>query len=162
MVRKSLMYEMGTNNPDGDSNVKHWIEDSMAGISENEIREKLIKDPYSLCISYICRYSKLSEDFIEELSRLTTTTSCSPAVENDGRTPKKVKERDKLDWFYLCTYQKYSEYFIRNHQDDVDWKAIKHNQHHLSAKFLEEFNERFIVADLGSAFGRDRDKNLDY
>ena len=53
-----------------------WFEFSMNPQSEENIRERAIYDALhktnSICYSYICRYSQLSEKFIEELMFITS------------------------------------------------------------------------------------------
>lgn len=53
--------------------VKSWSEFSMNEQSEASIRNRiLLKGVDSVCVSYICRYSRLSESFINELRVLST------------------------------------------------------------------------------------------
>lgn len=52
--------------------VEEWMTWSMTPHTEEEIEERLRRAPDSCCVSYICRYSNLSEPFIERMMALTT------------------------------------------------------------------------------------------
>lgn len=53
--------------------VNDWKSFSMNPQSETDIKNKILTDRIdSVCSTYICRYSRLSEDFIEELRGLST------------------------------------------------------------------------------------------
>ena len=54
------------------SNDPLWATWSMKEHSEDELRNAILYNPEDVCISYICRYSTLSEEFIEELICLST------------------------------------------------------------------------------------------
>lgn len=49
-----------------------WIEYSMSPHSEEELRDKLLGSLSDICVSYVCRYSLISEEFIFEFTGLTT------------------------------------------------------------------------------------------
>lgn len=49
--------------------------------------------------------------------------------------------QDKVDWHWVCEYQKLSENFIREFQDKVDWSQIFRYQK-LSLSFIFEFKDR--------------------
>jgi hypothetical protein len=52
--------------------VRLWKEWSMTPHTEDEIREKILTDIDSICFTYMCKYSKMSSEFIEELLALST------------------------------------------------------------------------------------------
>lgn len=52
--------------------VEDWLKFSMTNRSENEIRARILTDIDSICFTYVCRYSRLSEKFIYELIGLST------------------------------------------------------------------------------------------
>lgn len=52
--------------------VEQWKEFSMKNQREDVIRDQILSDINSVCISYICRFSRLSEEFIDELIGLST------------------------------------------------------------------------------------------
>lgn len=56
--------------------LKDWLDFSLFPQSELEIRKRAVNDAlyktHSLCYSYVCRFSKLSEDFIEDLMFITS------------------------------------------------------------------------------------------
>ena len=49
-----------------------WVTWSTSPHSEDEIREAVFHTPELICWSYVCRFSTLSEEFIEELIVLST------------------------------------------------------------------------------------------
>lgn len=49
-----------------------WVTWSMTPHSEDEIREAVFKTPKLICWTYVCRFSVLSEQFIEEALVLST------------------------------------------------------------------------------------------
>ena len=49
-----------------------WVEISTTQQSEDTIRNALLDDPYSVCLSFLLHYQTFSEDFIEELYWLST------------------------------------------------------------------------------------------
>ena len=67
-------YSVGYKDTKENSNprVEQWLEFSMNPQTEESIRHKLLYDRELVCVSYVCRHSKLSEDFIVELMGLTT------------------------------------------------------------------------------------------
>lgn len=145
-----------------------WFEFSMNPQSEEDIRERAIYDALlktnSICYSYICRFSQLSEKFIEEMMFITSGLfsfeyydqkhidyvvdlidkgfKFKPAqesyiyelahkirsTEGKGKPSKDPVLQfvskllrtdniieDKLDWFYLLSYQNLSPAFIKKH-----------------------------------------------
>lgn len=52
--------------------VEDWLNFSMTNHSEDEIRSRILNNIDSVCFTYICRYSRLSEKFIYELIGLST------------------------------------------------------------------------------------------
>lgn len=55
-------------------NLEDWAKFSIASHTEDEIRQRILnsKGTGNMCYSYICKYSKMSESFIEELAVLST------------------------------------------------------------------------------------------
>lgn len=53
------------------SRVDEWVNWSMTPHTEDEIREKVLTDYNNVCFSYVCEYSHMSADFIEELMALS-------------------------------------------------------------------------------------------
>ena len=49
-----------------------WVEISTTQQTEDTIRNALLDDPYSVCLSFLLHYQTFSEDFIEELYWLST------------------------------------------------------------------------------------------
>lgn len=52
--------------------IEKWIEISTKQQTEETIRNAVLEDQYSVCISFLCKYQKFSEDFLEELVWLTS------------------------------------------------------------------------------------------
>ncbi len=52
--------------------VDDWMMWSMRSHSETEIRQECLKNINNICFTYICRFSKLSEEFIIEFMGLST------------------------------------------------------------------------------------------
>ena len=56
--------------------LEDWLDFSLYPQSELEIRKRAVNDAmyktHSLCYSYVCRFSKLSEEFIEDLMFITS------------------------------------------------------------------------------------------
>lgn len=109
--------------------VHDWLSFSMNPQTEEDIRNRIKKEIENkdyckyICLSYVCRYSILSEAFIEELLTLT----------------------DRVDWQYICQYQKLSEDFIERHKNDVLWNKIYKFQN-LSADFKSQHNKDYQEA----------------
>ena len=123
-------------------NVEDWLEFSINPRTEDEIRERVIADKIAgincntVCLSYVCSFSKLSENFIEELSELTKV-----------RVNKKGEiTRDRLDWIAISMKQTLSEDFIERHKDQVDWKLIFQFQK-LSKEFKKKYKHKMEYAD---------------
>lgn len=53
------------------SRVDEWVTWSTTPHTEDEIREKVLTDYDNVCFSYVCEYSHMSADFIEELMALS-------------------------------------------------------------------------------------------
>lgn len=143
--------------------VNKWLVFSLNPRTEQEIIKAFMEDRNELCISYICKYSKLSEAFIETLGVLSTEKithyneddvnaliDCMYGDKKDAilycqsEIPKiyhKSQLHDKLDWFYISRYQKLSEKFILRHAKSVDWKAIYKFQD-ISDKFMKDNLDR--------------------
>ena len=111
-------------------------------ISNYELSEEFLKKHYNhICWfhRYICRYQKLSEDFLDLYGIFITWPSLS---RNQYLTENMMKKYcDKLDWIEILTFQKLSEEFltdfvIPNHYD-VDWTLICNHQN-LSEEFIRQ------------------------
>lgn len=60
-----------------------WASFSMRENTEADIEYMIIHEPNNICISYVCRYSKLSEAFIERMIALTTGVVCGVTTEDN-------------------------------------------------------------------------------
>lgn len=161
------MSQNNSNELEGNSKTNNkWQEWSMEPHTEDEIRDAYINDPDNICTSYICRYSNLSEDFIEELIYLSTGVfSYRPDLytENNieylkkimsieptsARTNyiksinmKNVSNKDKEFVAYLKTYHS-------NIRSKIDWWQIASYQK-LSKDFRNKFAVKFNEAKIKS------------
>lgn len=127
-------------------NTNKWKKFSMMPQKEEEIRKKLLDENrmehagFYVCMSYVCRYSKLSEDFIEELEEITAFDRKIPVYNpKTGRTRHSFTKDSRLDWTNICQYQKLSEDFIERHENDVLWALIYQYQ-----ELSDEFKRKHI------------------
>ena len=111
-------------------------------ISNYDLSEEFLKKHYNhICWfhRYICRYQKLSEDFLDLYSIFITWPSLS---RNQYLTEDMMRKYcDKLDWIEILTFQNLSEEFLTDfvipNGYDVDWTLICNHQN-LSEKFIKE------------------------
>ena len=108
--------------------------------SEREIRERVLENRDSVCYTYLCRNSKLSERFIIELAILSLNEEIT-----EDNYDEKMEELvpifnenydNRLDWKNISTYHKLSEEFIEKYKPLLDGKAIGENQV-LSEEFIK-------------------------
>ncbi len=130
-------------------NTLNWLNFSMHPQTEDAIRDRIMREIEEedaskyVCISYVCRYSKLSEEFIEELDSLTsqmrkyTVFSKDKVPEGESQWQLVNRNSSRLDWRNICQYQKLSEDFIERHKNDVLWPIIFSHQD-LSEEFKRE------------------------
>ncbi|MBO5386939.1 MAG: hypothetical protein J6A59_02175 [Lachnospiraceae bacterium] len=52
--------------------ISEWIRWSTTPHTEEEIRDKALSDYDNICFSYVCKYSDMSADFLEEFMALST------------------------------------------------------------------------------------------
>lgn len=130
-------------------NVKDWAEFSLNARSEEEIKKRIIEDnkngTNTCCISYICKFSKLSEEMIEWLCENTHLSA-------ESKT--KSYRKNKVDWDYISIHQTLSEEFIEKHHKDVNWRYIYQFQD-LSNAFKNKHKLDLAAADL-----KDYERNL--
>jgi hypothetical protein len=121
-------------------NMKDWADFSLNPQTEDAIRERVLHDletgDNTYCMTYICTFSKLSEEFIEELYQLTRRRKGGGTKLYDN----------KLDWVAISSKQKLSESFIERHAKDVDWRSIYQFQD-LSDEIRIKHLDKLTVAD---------------
>lgn len=121
-------------------NVKDWADFSLNPQTEDAIRERVLHDletgENTYCMTYICTFSILSEEFIEEIYQLTRRRKGGGTKLYDN----------KLDWIAISSKQKLSEEFIERHTKDVDWKLIYQFQD-LSDEFRKKHIKNLAAAD---------------
>lgn len=143
-----------------------WVTWSMEPHTEDEIRNAYLYTPELICTSYLCRYSKMSEKFIEEELIILSTgvfsynpdyytkrnrefvkeilfiepTSARPEVVNSYKKKRVSKE--------FLSYLK--ENHKQNIRSKVDWWQIANYQvlsDEFKAKFERQFNECKVKSD---------------
>lgn len=67
-----------------------WKKWSCASHTEEELEEMLRRAPDAVCISFICRNSQLSGEFIERMMALTCPLVCKETPEEDLEEVKKI------------------------------------------------------------------------
>lgn len=126
--KKLELYQKGINDK-----VTDWYNFSTTPRTETEIKERVLRDKKyneeSCCISYICKFSKLSEEMIDWLD------------ENTKLPEKATREgiHSKVDWDYISSYQVLSEEFIERHAANVNWTRIFQFQ-----KLSDEFRSKHL------------------
>jgi len=125
----------------GDYPTREWVGWSMESHTEEEIKERVLRDRESVCYSYICERSKLSEKFIIELAILSLDNSITKRnydKKMEELVPKFNELYDnRLDWLAISRYQKLSMEFIRKYKPLLDCNAIARNQL-LDYEFIKE------------------------
>lgn len=137
--------------------VNDWYTFSTTPQTEEDIRTRLMKEIKEkspgkyVCMTYICKYSTLSEDFIEEIINLTKTKFRKSYFSIDGKKPTDrnsyYEYASRVDWKNICRYQKLSEEFIERHKNDVLWNYIYQFQD-LSEEFKKEHKRDYEETSL--------------
>lgn len=119
-----------------------WKKWSCASHTEEELEEMLRRAPDAVCISFICRNSQLSGEFIEKNMSPSGNECSTDQIEiysdkrtfltRDGTSKARIGSStgnaelgrysydtaglvDRLDWYYISMFQKLSEDFIRKY-----------------------------------------------
>lgn len=179
------MLRMYTLNKTG--SIRDWLNFSTSPQEEELIEQMAIKDIDSLCYSFICRYSKLSENFIERLLALTTGVLNEKSTEEEisKLTDLMVKVKTSEDKSYNpeitliskvtlvkdkakkkspdnmeVRYESRS-YKVRNLPDRLDWVYISRFQQ-LSNNFLKKYAKYLSYRDLLANESLDHDFIVEY
>lgn len=124
----------------GDYPTREWAEWSMKSHTEEEIKERVLENRESVCYSYICKNSRLSEKFIIELAVISLDGSITK--ENYTERMNKLVPLfnefydNRLDWLAISTYQKLSIEFIDKYKPLLDGSSIVKNQS-LTEEFIK-------------------------
>lgn len=144
-----------------------WATWSMMNHSEEELRNTYLNDPDKVCTTYICRYSTLSEDFIEELIVLSTGLFANRPdlyTESNREFLKKIlfiesiaERSEYVRNIDLRKVNKENYDFVKelklfkgNIRSKVDWWQIANYQNlskEFKIKFAKKFNEARIRSD---------------
>lgn len=134
--------------------VEKWREFSMTPQKESDIENMLINEPNNICMTYVCRYSRLSEEFIERLIALTSGVICGVTTEEqiknlqdamieymlsddedfEGRAVDITMCNKQTDWEVKTVSVKPEDV-----RDKLDWKYISIYQ-----KLSEDFVFRWL------------------
>ena len=145
-----------------------WVTWSMTPHSENEIREAVFNTPELICWSYVCRYSPLSEAFIEEALVLSTGLFDGVSGETYSEQNKKLVRdilfieptRERANKQYEIVNKVYQSLKDKTIADRilsrsmsiwarVDWYQIASFQD-ISPEFKKKFRQQFIKAKINS------------
>ena len=147
---------------------KGGLEWSMQQHSEDEIRDMILSDPETICFTYVCRYSQMSEEFIEnELIVLSTLLfSGHPEyytkeniefvrdimfIEPTGDRLDIMKNRCRDRTINITPL--FREHCLQWHlpiRSKVDWWQIACYQDNLSKDFRNKFASKFKEAKVRS------------
>ena len=144
-------------------NVSEWSEFSLVPQTEQALEERLLSNINSVCVTYICRFSVLSEKFIERLLALTTGVLNKESTEEeiqmltDFMVDKLTnQERDRKKKINIWTMVKddkgimvrtYKSFNESNLSDRLDWTYIARFQA-LSNDFIKKYAKHLEYKDL--------------
>lgn len=80
--------------------IERWITFSTHPRTEEEIEKELLNNPADVCMSFICAYSSLSEDFIERLKILTACCSYGNMITPVTMDTNYDKVKKIMDYLY--------------------------------------------------------------
>ena len=155
-----------------ESRVRQWASWSMTPHTEDEIRQRYLTDFDLICTSYVCRYSRVSEKFIEEMLALSTGLLTLDTYDANIDTLIKL-EKDKLlknddSWIaYIpklnipavkALYYKDGKWLSQDDiasnmkatnifNDKIDWQYIAAYQM-LSDEFKERYKDYLVDTEL--------------
>ena len=130
--------------------IKEWTEFGLKNHTEEEIRDKVITDFNNVCFTFVCEYSKMSEEFIEELMVLST------GAFSNNKFDKKLYDKVKKALMYNLgiikttrlnlneTVEDYAEegktrtIKLGDLEDRLDWDTLVFNQT-LSFNFINKY-----------------------
>ena len=154
-----------------------WAEFSLTPQKEQDIEDRLLSNWSSVCVTYICRYSSLSDKFIERLLALTTGILNAQNSEDeiqsltDFMVNKLIsKDEDKNRTIELISYEKDERgiskaepviYTESDLNDRLDWVYIARFQA-LSNDFIMKFADYLDFKDLYANERVDNDFVLSY
>lgn len=121
------------------SNIEGWLNFSMNQQLEKDIEQYAIYRPYDICISYVCRYSQMTEKFIERLIALSVDVVCRYTTEEEIEalqqamiekiTSKNPNKFHKTVTLTTCNKQSgfkpfTADFDVNKLQDRIDWTYI--------------------------------------
>lgn len=158
---EALSQKSKNSKPATKNNTREWVRWSTTPHSEEEIRKAFFDNPNKICVSYVCRFSTLSEDFIRELIILSTGVFAKHEefyTEDNINAVKEIMEIESVK--ERLEYQKNIRQFYKGKadkkfladiekinsplKDRIDWWQIA-NYQKLSDDFKDEFKDRFKI-----------------
>ena len=141
-----------------------WVKWSMSEHTEDELRDAILNKPELVCYTYICRYSQMSSDFIEnELIVLSTgifTGYPEFYTENNKKLVSKIlyleptgdryeyqqaldpDDCDDADPIFVNLIKQYKTSL----RSRVDWWQIACYQDNLTSEFRKKYAKKFKEA----------------
>lgn len=119
--------------------VNKWLDFSMNQQTEKDIEYALLYKPEYVCVSYLCRYSQMTEQFMERLIALTASPVCKYTTEEEIEKLQdamiKLLTSDESDrksiMIELTTCDKGSDYKpykkdfdVNKLSDRIDWTYV--------------------------------------
>lgn len=141
-----------------------WSEFSLTPQTEQALEERMLKSIDSVCVTYICRFSSLSDRFIERMLALTTGVLNPKSSEEeiqqltDFMVNKLTnKDRDKKQTISILTIKKddgkeieeVETYTESRLNDRIDWAYIARFQA-LSNDFIMKFADYLDYKNLSA------------
>lgn len=132
--------------------VGEWIRFSTSNQKEKDIEYRILNEPDLICIAYVCKFSRLSEEFIERMIVLTSGLICNENIEEYDDVKELCDAKYRGDYDLTKTINKYTwdsrkqtfEYKVcecsaRDVNDKIDWLYIAQYQ-----KLSDEFIRKYI------------------
>lgn len=146
--------------------VPEWVTWSMSEHTEDELRDAILNKPELVCFTYICRYSQMSDEFIEnELIALSTGIFTGhPNLYNERNKALVTRilyiepTNDRIAVQQALTNKTNADKEFINLcrtwrgplRSKVDWWQIACYQNHLSRDFRKKYAEKFKEAKVRS------------
>ena len=90
-------------------------------------------------------YEIIKNDFYGNWSMYTSTNYCE-------ETFLKINKNERINWRYISTYRKFSEDFVRDLQDKLDWDTLsRYSVPEFSDSAVEEFEHKIRWSQVSKA-----------
>lgn len=152
------------------SGVHDWLEFSTNPQTEFDIKDRILDNIDSVCVTYICRYSKLNSEFIEELMVLSTGLfNHRSYTEKNQKLVKEILDISYKNLSPTGTFVKTDKYVNQEVldqinelesqldyivipkttviRDRIDWYYIlKYQKDNIDPWFIEKYKDRIMDA----------------